>query len=140
MKPKDLRDSYASYLLTCGVQLGYVSRQLGHSNVATTANHYARWAGDDSYRAPLALEPGDVPADLLARLNDPTSDPTRIPSSLSQEGNLSGIEEMDGGPSRTRTWDRPIASRVVDTSVQLLVAVPDLAVAADALIVPISAS
>ena len=33
VKPKDLRDSFASYLLTCGVQLGYLSRQLGHSNV-----------------------------------------------------------------------------------------------------------
>ena len=30
IRPKELRDSHASYLLTCGVQLGYVSRQLGH--------------------------------------------------------------------------------------------------------------
>jgi len=111
VKAKDLRDSFASYLLTCGVQLGYVSRQLGHSNVATTANHYARWAGDDSYRAPLTLEPGEVPADLLARLNDPTSDPTSIPPSLRYPGIPNAIEQMDGGPSRTRTWDRPVMSR-----------------------------
>jgi len=65
---KDLRDTNASQLLTGGVQLGYVSVQLGHSDVSVTANHYARWAGGDQYRAPVPLLPGEVPADLLARL------------------------------------------------------------------------
>ena len=37
---KDLRDTFASQLLTAGVQLGYVSQQLGHSNVATTLTSY----------------------------------------------------------------------------------------------------
>lgn len=67
-RPKDLRDTFASQLLSAGVQLGYISRQLGHSSVAVTATHYARWCGGDSYRAPLMLEAGEVPADLLARL------------------------------------------------------------------------
>ena len=40
---KDLRDTFASQLLTCGVQLGYVSRQLGHSKPTVTADHYAKW-------------------------------------------------------------------------------------------------
>lgn len=66
--PKDLRDTYASQLLTAGVQLGYVSRQLGHADVAVTARHYARWAGGDAYRAALEVLPGENPADLLARL------------------------------------------------------------------------
>ena len=66
--PKDLRDTFASQLLTCGVQLGYVSRQLGHADVAITARHYARWCGDDSYREPMALRAGEHPADFLARL------------------------------------------------------------------------
>ena len=65
---KDLRDTFASQLLTAGVQLGYVSQQLGHADVGTTARHYARWTGGDLYREPLRLEPGEVPADLLARL------------------------------------------------------------------------
>ena len=38
---KDLRDTSASQLLTAGVQLGYVSMQLGHADVAVTAQHYA---------------------------------------------------------------------------------------------------
>jgi len=42
---KDLRDTFASQLLTAGAQLGYISRQLGHSDVSVTARHYARWAG-----------------------------------------------------------------------------------------------
>ena len=65
---KDLRDTFASQLLTSGVSLGYVSKQLGHADVAVTAKHYARWAGGDFYREPMVLEPGEVPADLLARL------------------------------------------------------------------------
>ncbi len=66
--PKDLRDTFASQLLTAGVQLGYVSLQLGHSDVSTTARHYARWAGGDAYRKPLEVGMGEVPADLLSRL------------------------------------------------------------------------
>ena len=66
--PKDLRDTFASQLLTAGVQLGYVSRQLGHADVSVTARHYARWAGGDAYRCPLDVGEDEVPADLLARL------------------------------------------------------------------------
>ena len=64
---KDLRDTYASSLLTAGVQLGYVSSQLGHADVAVTARHYAKWIGGDVYREPFQLRPGDVPADFIAR-------------------------------------------------------------------------
>ena len=74
--PKDLRDTYASQLITAGVQLGYVSAQLGHGDLAVTAHHYARWAGGDSYCAPMQLEAGEIPADLLARLGkSPLSSP-----------------------------------------------------------------
>jgi len=65
---KDLRDTYASQLLTAGVQLGYLADQLGHADVSVTAKHYARWCGGKEYRAPAPLLPGEVPADLLARL------------------------------------------------------------------------
>jgi len=44
------------------------SAAFGHSDVSVTARHYARWAGGDGYRAPLTIEPGEVPADLLSRL------------------------------------------------------------------------
>jgi integrase len=64
----DLRGTYASQLLTSGAQLGYVSVQLCHSDVSVTADHYARRAGGDQYRAPVPLIPGGDPADLLARL------------------------------------------------------------------------
>ena len=58
------------------MQLGYVSSQLGHSDVAVTARHYARWIEGDRYREPMVMEVGEVPADLLGRLSDPTSDPS----------------------------------------------------------------
>ena len=80
---KDLRDTYASSLLTAGVQLGYVSAQLGHADVAVTARHYAKWIGGDVYREPFQLRPGDVPADFIARSaydfarSPPISPPTK---------------------------------------------------------------
>ena len=71
--PKDLRDTYASQLLTAGIQLGYISSQLGHSTVAVTARHYARWTAGEAYREPFRLNAEDVPADLLARFDLPSS-------------------------------------------------------------------
>ena len=53
-KIKDLRDTFASHLLSQGIPLGYVSRQLGHSDVSVTARHYARWVGDDVYLGEVA--------------------------------------------------------------------------------------
>ena len=70
-------------LLTAGVQLGYVSAQLGHADVAVTARHYAKWIGGDVYREPFQLRPGDVPADFIARSayefaqSPPISPPTK---------------------------------------------------------------
>ena len=65
--PKDLRDTFASQLLTRGINPAFIAKQLGHSNWAVTAQHYARWTGGDVYIEPERLGPGDVPADLLAR-------------------------------------------------------------------------
>jgi integrase len=68
---KDLRDTYASQLLSTGVPLPYVSAQLGHADIAVTARHYSKWCGGEGYRQPLTLREGEVPADLLARLDIP---------------------------------------------------------------------
>ena len=65
---KDLRDTFASQLLTAGITLQYISGQLGHESACVTEKHYAKWIGDDDYREPMPLEEGEVPADLLARL------------------------------------------------------------------------
>ena len=74
---QDLFDTFASQLLTAGVQLGYVSAQLGHANVSVTAEHYARWCGgEETYRDPMVREEGEVPADFLARLSESHQSPT----------------------------------------------------------------
>jgi len=83
---KDLRDTYASWLLTSGVSIGYISRQLGHAGVAVTSRHYARWAGGEDYREPLALAPGEVPADLLARIQERVSHQTPTISGTAEDG------------------------------------------------------
>jgi len=51
---KNLRGTVASQLLTAGIQLGYVSQQLGHANASVTARRHTRWCGGDQYREPLA--------------------------------------------------------------------------------------
>ena len=66
-KPKDLRDTFASHLLTRGINPAYVAKQLGHSDWSVTARHYARWTAGDYYVEPERLEAGEVPADLLSR-------------------------------------------------------------------------
>ncbi len=67
--PKDLRDTYASWLVSLGAPVAWVSESLGHANWAVTARHYARWV-DDAARQPLTpkLDSGDVWPDLLARV------------------------------------------------------------------------
>ncbi len=70
--PKDLRDSYASHLLTQGVSVSWVSRQLGHASTGMTEKHYATWINVDGvpvYHAPaLDWESGEQPPDLLGKL------------------------------------------------------------------------
>ncbi len=101
VNPKDLRDTFASQLLTAGVQLGYVSAQLGHSNVAITAQHYARWVAGDEYCDPMVRAAGEVPADFLARLEShqsPTTDPTTLIDSADLLAGRLGFEPRLTGP------------------------------------------
>ena len=49
--------------------LGYISKQLGHANIGVTVEHYARYVSDD-YLEPPRLEHGELPADLLAKLEE----------------------------------------------------------------------
>jgi len=66
-KPKDLRDTYASHLLTLGVPLAYLAAQLGHAAPNITFDYYARFLSA-TYVEPPKIAAGEVPADLLARL------------------------------------------------------------------------
>ena len=86
MTPKCLRDTFASQLLTAGVPLAYVSAQLGHAESSVTERHYARWIDRDGYRRPLEVRPGEVPADLLARLK---VTPNVTPHAISRENDAS---------------------------------------------------
>ena len=73
--PKDLRDTYASWLVSLGAPVVWVSESLGHSNLAITARHYARWMDDAAGRQFTSeLDSGDVWPDLLARV-EATIDP-----------------------------------------------------------------
>jgi hypothetical protein len=71
------------------VQLPWISRQLGHADVAVTARHYVRWTGGDTYREPMRLRRGELPPDLLARMagaeshQSPTTRPSLVSASTS---------------------------------------------------------
>jgi len=65
-RTKDLRSTYASQLLSRGIPLKWISRQLGHASTAMTERRYARWI-DDEYREPQRLQAGELPPDLLAK-------------------------------------------------------------------------
>jgi len=111
VRPKDLRDTFASWLLTLGAPIPWVSEALGHADWAVTARHYARWipGGDGE---PLRREPGEVYPDLLVRLapfgpeSNPTSNPTpRDSTTFPRDLEASfpaGSEGYTGGPSGTR--------------------------------------
>jgi integrase len=74
-RPKDLRDTFGSWLVSLGAPLPFVQEGLGHSDWATTARHYARWIRAASKQTSPALGPGEVWPDLLARL-EPTREIT----------------------------------------------------------------
>jgi hypothetical protein len=66
---KDLRNTYASTLITNGIVLKWISLQLGHANVGTTERHYARYMAVEGYQNPWIVPPGCVPSDLFAELD-----------------------------------------------------------------------
>jgi integrase len=65
--PKDLRDTFASQLLSVGVSLERIKKYLGHASVKVTETHYARWITDEEAEEFRLLE-GEVRPDFLARL------------------------------------------------------------------------
>jgi integrase len=101
VRVKDLRDTFASQLLTVGIPIQWVSRQLGHSGVSVTERHYAKYLGvggdEFVYVEPLRLEPGEVPADLLSRLQDCSQsahkgDPFTVPEVLQSAHKSAGLQ------------------------------------------------
>jgi len=100
---KELRDTYASHLLTQGIPIQFVSRQLGHGGVSVTEQHYAKYLGaggeEFTYVEPARLAPGEIPADLLARLTDcsqfaHTRDVFALPGDLAEAENANESDEL----------------------------------------------
>ena len=106
VRMKDLRDTFASQLLACGVQLGYVSAQLGHADVGVTARHYARWIEADEYASRCACAPARSRRTFLRAS---TKSPPRVPSLRSTlktptlQVRVNSREP--GAPGTTRTCD-----------------------------------
>lgn len=65
--PKDLRDTFASQLLTVGVPLERIKKYLGHATIRVTEKHYATWVHEEEAEG-FRLGEGEVRPDFLARL------------------------------------------------------------------------
>lgn len=96
--------------------LGYVSHQLGHADLAITAQHYARWCGGEEYRDPMRRQPSEVPADFLARLDSPHSPPTSAAPEAEWTQEAERVRGVDGWSSGSalvgRTGLEPVTSAV----------------------------
>lgn len=66
----DLRHTYASLLLSAGVPLLYVAKQLGHTKPTITLKYYARWipSGDTNHVGVLERTPVRTPPAISAHL------------------------------------------------------------------------
>ncbi len=114
-KPKDLRDTFASQLLTAGNDLAEISHQLGHSAVSTTEGHYAKWIEREEYRAPTLPGAGEIPADVLERLGRQDKRKVNVKSAdfgvgenPDSDGNLVDLQVLSGAACRGRTDDRRV--------------------------------
>ena len=78
----NLRDAFASWLVSLGAPLPWVSKALGHSDWSITARHYAKWM-EDAESGPVVgqLDEGELWPDLLARVR-PASDPVSPPNAI----------------------------------------------------------
>jgi integrase len=69
LKVKDLRDTYASTLITHGIVLRWISLQLGHGSLSVTERHYASYMLTEGYQNPWIVPVGCLPSDLFATLD-----------------------------------------------------------------------
>ncbi len=83
LKVRDLRDTYASPLITHGMVSRWISLQLGHASLPVTERHYASYRISDAYQNPWIVTNGCSPSDLFVSLDQaaPPKLPQAPPSS-----------------------------------------------------------
>ncbi len=98
----DLRHTYASRLLSAGVPLLYVSKQLGHAKPTTTLKHYAKYIPSENRRYVDALD------------NDSEKVGTKSWHQSEEMGEKdSEVVGKFGGPCRGRTYGPLIKSQLL---------------------------
>ena len=98
----DLRHSYASALLSAGVPLLYVSKQLGHRKPTTTLKYYAKWIPSEDRRY----------VDLLDRSLEKVGTKPWHQVDITEKEETEVIEKF-GGPCRGRTYGPLIKSQLL---------------------------
>jgi integrase len=98
----DLRHSYASRLLSAGVPLLYVSKQLGHAKPTTTLKHYAKYIPSEDRRY----------VDTLDQESEKVGTKGWHQVDVIEEKDSEVVEEF-GGPCRGRTYGPLIKSQLL---------------------------
>ena len=98
----DLRHSYASALLSAGVPLLYVSKQLGHRKPTTTLKYYAKWIPSEDRRYVDVLDTS------LEKVGTTSWHQVDI-----IEKDETEVVEKFGGPCRGRTYGPLIKSQLL---------------------------
>jgi len=98
----DLRHTYASRLLSAGVPLLYVSKQLGHRKPTTTLKYYATWIPSEDRRYVDAMDTA------LEKLGTSPWHQVDITEKKAME-----VVEKFGGPCRGRTYGPLIKSQLL---------------------------
>ena len=112
VRPKDLRSTFASQLITAGVRATWIQKALGHGSLQVTMKHYAQdLEGEDDDVESARRAPGEVWPDLLARIPEPgggayVKNRVKFPEGVS-EGSRKYAEilvELGGSNPRLALW------------------------------------
>jgi len=101
------KHTFATDAIRRGVPERHLQRFLGHASIQST-RRYARLADN------ALIEVLRVPARLTHTDDAPSDTPTwRQPDDKVQRNKSETRRGVSGGPSRVRTWDRPVMSRLL---------------------------
>lgn len=108
----DLRHGQASLMLAAGVPIAVVSKRLGHSSIALTADTYSHLLGGVGAQAAEAAA-SLVPRAGRDRVDAACDQSVTTEASGDDKGDPLGSESpgQDGAPTRARTWDLRIKRR-----------------------------
>jgi integrase len=124
--PHCLRHTYASLLLTAGVSMYYVQRQLGHASIQLTCDTYGKWLPPGNRAAVNLLDSSEaIPAGVTAVVTPPLPAEVAVgvdpgssghslvtPDDVATDDDAQNVD-LSSGPPEIRTPDPLIKRKLV---------------------------